>query len=183
MRGLELLLLRARAGSASRALGLRVASLNSKTVGGCTGLGLSFGRPLSTASVRQCGRSSTERSVQFSQTLIRYQGTTISQYTANVTRCRLFCTSRALREVQPPVAKAGEEPASSPAVAEDNGAERGFARTEKASQAAQVNLSARLSKEGASQSQSAGFWEVWRLLKIARPEAKILGGKINLSGV
>ncbi|KAL8996013.1 MAG: hypothetical protein Q9188_006671 [Gyalolechia gomerana] len=52
--------------------------------------------------------------------------------------------------------------------------ERGFGKSEKASQAAQVDLSARLSKEGKSLNQSAGFWEIWRLVKIARPEAKAL---------
>ncbi|KAL8945595.1 MAG: hypothetical protein Q9222_007883, partial [Ikaeria aurantiellina] len=52
--------------------------------------------------------------------------------------------------------------------------ERGFEKSEKASQAAQVNLTARLSKEGRSQGQSAGFWEIWRLVKIARPEARVL---------
>jgi putative ABC transport system ATP-binding protein len=53
--------------------------------------------------------------------------------------------------------------------------ERGFARSEKASQAAQVNLSARLSKEGVAQGQSAGLGEIWRLIKIAKPEAGVLG--------
>ena len=53
--------------------------------------------------------------------------------------------------------------------------ERGFEKSEKANQAAQVNLSARLAKDGKSQSQWAGFGEVWRLVKIARPEAKTLG--------
>ncbi|KAL8932724.1 MAG: hypothetical protein Q9216_006711, partial [Gyalolechia sp. 2 TL-2023] len=52
--------------------------------------------------------------------------------------------------------------------------ERGFAKSEKASQAAQVDLSARLSKEGKPQGQNAGFWEIWRLVKIARPESKAL---------
>ncbi|KAL8735734.1 MAG: hypothetical protein Q9181_002697 [Wetmoreana brouardii] len=52
--------------------------------------------------------------------------------------------------------------------------ERGFGKSEKASQAAQVNLSARLTKDGKSQSQKASFWEIWRLIKIARPEAKVL---------
>ena len=47
--------------------------------------------------------------------------------------------------------------------------------SQKASQAAQVNLSARLAKDGKSQGQSAGFGEIWRLIKIARPEAKVLG--------
>ncbi|KAL8992597.1 MAG: hypothetical protein Q9169_006974, partial [Polycauliona sp. 2 TL-2023] len=52
--------------------------------------------------------------------------------------------------------------------------ERSFGKSQKASQAAQVNLSARLSKEGRPQGQKAGLQEVWRLIKIARPEAKVL---------
>jgi putative ABC transport system ATP-binding protein len=50
----------------------------------------------------------------------------------------------------------------------------GFERSEKASRAAQVNLSARLQSSGKSQKNSAGFGEIWRLIKIARPEAKWL---------
>lgn len=50
----------------------------------------------------------------------------------------------------------------------------GFGRSEKAAQASQVNLRARLSSEGKNLRQSAGFSEIWRLLKIAKPEAKIL---------
>ena len=53
--------------------------------------------------------------------------------------------------------------------------EQGYAKSEKANQAAQVNLSARLAKDGQSQSQWAGFGEVWRLVKIAMPESKTLG--------
>jgi len=49
-----------------------------------------------------------------------------------------------------------------------------FARSEKASQATQVNLSARL-QSAKAQPNSAGFAEIWRLIKIARPEAKWLG--------
>lgn len=52
--------------------------------------------------------------------------------------------------------------------------EKGFGRSEKASRAAQVNLSARLQKDGKTQG-NAGFGEVWRLIKIARPEARWLG--------
>ncbi|KAL8973757.1 MAG: hypothetical protein Q9197_002005 [Variospora fuerteventurae] len=58
---------------------------------------------------------------------------------------------------------------------EQNEQERGFGKSEKASQNAQVNLTARLSKEGQSQGQGAGFWEIWRLVKIAKPESKVLG--------
>ena len=52
--------------------------------------------------------------------------------------------------------------------------ERGFQRSEKANQATQVNLSARLSSPK-DQSSGAGLQETWRLIKIARPEAGVLG--------
>lgn len=52
--------------------------------------------------------------------------------------------------------------------------DEGFELSEKAAQAAQVNFRAKLTKDGASGKKS-GFSEIWRLLKIARPEAKALG--------
>ena len=51
--------------------------------------------------------------------------------------------------------------------------ERGFQRSEKANQATQVNLSARLSSS--KDQGGAGLAETWRLIKIARPEAGVLG--------
>ncbi|KAL1954955.1 hypothetical protein VTO42DRAFT_413 [Malbranchea cinnamomea] len=51
---------------------------------------------------------------------------------------------------------------------------KAFERSERASQAAQINLSAKLAKDGLTQNKKAGLREVWRLLKIARPEAKLL---------
>ncbi|OBT58925.1 hypothetical protein VE04_00876 [Pseudogymnoascus sp. 24MN13] len=57
---------------------------------------------------------------------------------------------------------------------EDLEAERGFGRSEKASRAAQVNLSARLG-DTKGVKNTAGFGEIWRLIKIARPEARWLG--------
>ncbi|OJJ44106.1 hypothetical protein ASPZODRAFT_102089 [Penicilliopsis zonata CBS 506.65] len=56
---------------------------------------------------------------------------------------------------------------------EDEEADKGFELSEKAAQAAQVNLRAKLSKDGAG-GKKPGFSEVWRLLQIARPEAKKL---------
>ncbi|KAK5196090.1 ATP-binding cassette permease mdl1 [Exophiala xenobiotica] len=56
---------------------------------------------------------------------------------------------------------------------DDADEEEAFQKSEKANQASQVNLSARLSKEG-SASKGAGLGEIWRLIKIARPEARIL---------
>ncbi|KAK6543912.1 ATP-binding cassette permease mdl1 [Orbilia ellipsospora] len=50
-----------------------------------------------------------------------------------------------------------------------------FGRSEKASKAAQVNLSARLRKDPGTVGGFSGFGEIWRLLKIARPELKWLG--------
>ena len=55
-----------------------------------------------------------------------------------------------------------------------------FGRSEKASQAAQVNLSARLGKDSKSTPQRAGFGEIWRLIKIARPEAGAMGWAVGL---
>lgn len=50
---------------------------------------------------------------------------------------------------------------------EDARDDDGFQRSEKASKAAQVNLSARLSSPK-QQGNTAGFGEIWRLIKIAR---------------
>ncbi|GAB7347358.1 hypothetical protein MBLNU459_g4294t1 [Dothideomycetes sp. NU459] len=55
---------------------------------------------------------------------------------------------------------------------EDSEDPQSFKRSEKASQAAQLNLSAKLSKEGPG--KAGGSKEVWRLLKIARPELRTL---------
>jgi putative ABC transport system ATP-binding protein len=49
----------------------------------------------------------------------------------------------------------------------------GFGRSEKASKAAEIDLSARL-RSPKEQGDKASFAEVWRLIKIARPEAKWL---------
>jgi putative ABC transport system ATP-binding protein len=52
--------------------------------------------------------------------------------------------------------------------------DQGFVKSEKATAAAHVNLSAKLSKEGAPGSQPGSMKEMWRLIKIARPEMKTL---------
>ncbi|CAI6340739.1 unnamed protein product [Periconia digitata] len=52
--------------------------------------------------------------------------------------------------------------------------EMGFAKSEKANAAAQVNLSAKLSRDGVTGGSAGGMSEMWRLIKIARPEAKTL---------
>ena len=92
-------------------------------------------------------------------------------------RNRCLSSSSKLHESSAPAVKSEETQTSEEDDAElglEQEQERGFEKSEKASQAAQVNLSARLSKEGKSQGQNAGFWEIWRLVKIARPETKAL---------
>jgi putative ABC transport system ATP-binding protein len=51
---------------------------------------------------------------------------------------------------------------------------REFKKSEKASAAARVNLSAKLSKDGTGSGQPGNMKEIWRLIKIARPELKTL---------
>jgi putative ABC transport system ATP-binding protein len=58
--------------------------------------------------------------------------------------------------------------------------ERDFGRSSKANAAAQLNLSAKLSKEGSKTAKRPAFNEVWRLLKIAGPEMKTLSGAFSL---
>jgi len=52
----------------------------------------------------------------------------------------------------------------------------GFELSEKAAKATHVNLSAKLNKDGKSGGK-AGLGEIIRLLQIARPESKWLGGE------
>jgi putative ABC transport system ATP-binding protein len=56
----------------------------------------------------------------------------------------------------------------------------GFQKSERAAKAAQVNMSARLSKEGVGAQGKPGMSEVWRLVRIARPEIKWLSAAFIL---
>ncbi|AEO56794.1 hypothetical protein MYCTH_2302105 [Thermothelomyces thermophilus ATCC 42464] len=75
-------------------------------------------------------------------------------------------------------------PATTDPKEEEVGAEpleaRDFHRSEKAAKAAQINMSARLSKEGVGARGKPGLSEVWRLIKIARPEIKWLSAAFVL---
>ena len=90
-----------------------------------------------------------------------------------VRQVRPFSSNRKLWETPLPVVSESKDREGLRGRDEED-EDEGFEKTEKASQASQINLSARLSKEGQSQ-QGGGFGEVWRLIKIARPEAKVLG--------
>ena len=97
-------------------------------------------------------------------------------------------TLRQLSTARPLLQKASES--STPqAVAEQKELEHqqqdhikahGFQKSAKAHKAAHINMSARLSKEGKGQEGKPGFAEVWRLIKIARPELRWLGAAFVL---
>ncbi|KAI0169465.1 P-loop containing nucleoside triphosphate hydrolase protein [Hypoxylon sp. FL1284] len=64
---------------------------------------------------------------------------------------------------------------TSKAADDDAQSHEGFGRSEKASQAAQINLRARLSHDGKDSKKVWSSWsEIWRLIKIAKPEARNL---------
>lgn len=67
-----------------------------------------------------------------------------------------------------------------PAERDEDEEDQGFVKSEKAAQASQLNLSAKLSKEGVDGSKQGGLAEVVRLLKIARPEVKTMSVAIAL---
>ncbi|KAK7192135.1 multidrug-resistance transporter mdr2 [Paraphaeosphaeria sporulosa] len=99
---------------------------------------------------------------------------------------RFFCASRALLDVKqdakPPakLRKSYKQELADKGVVdveehEGEAEDMGFVKSEKANAAAKVNLSAKLSKEGATANSAGGMKEMWRLIKIASPEAKSLG--------
>lgn len=106
-----------------------------------------------------------------------------TQRTSPINLLRQFSTAQSLRQEAVP-AKKTEAPAEIKEVVEqeighkqdqDNPDQHGFQQTDRARKAAQVNMSARLSKEGKNQGKGGGWGEVVRLIKIARPELRWLG--------
>ncbi|KAJ5645408.1 ABC transporter integral membrane type 1 [Penicillium longicatenatum] len=101
------------------------------------------------------------------------------QYTPStssmISQSRSFCsTPRNFEEKAPVPSNPTTSPGRSVPEKEEDDLDKGFELSERAAQAAQVNLSARLAKDGASGKKS-GFSEIWRLLKVAQPESKKLG--------
>lgn len=112
------------------------------------------------------------------------------QGTSGCSISRTFSTSTLLRQEAPQATKGvaakpttnktveqeQESDASKKAAEhEDHLNEHGFQRSERAKKAAQVNMSARLSKEGKGSGQGGGWSEIVRLVKIAKPEVRWLG--------
>ena len=105
-----------------------------------------------------------------------FQCTPTSTPSRIASQVRHFRSTTIALQVKPPTPPTTATKAANRSVPtkEDEDVDKGFELSERAAQAAQVNLSARLAKDGAS-GKKAGFAEIWRLLKIARPEAKTLG--------
>ncbi|KAL9089012.1 MAG: hypothetical protein Q9159_002730 [Coniocarpon cinnabarinum] len=93
---------------------------------------------------------------------------------------RNFFTSRILQQESASVSR--REATKEPAEQEQDDDEGEFGKSERASQAAQLNLSARLSKDGSGGKQQ-GWREIWRLIKVARPEAKTLAIAVTLLAI
>ncbi|KAJ5105250.1 hypothetical protein NUU61_002597 [Penicillium alfredii] len=93
-----------------------------------------------------------------------------------VSQARLLCSTSRLLQAKPPspLPSAPDASGQSAPGKEDEDVDKGFELSERAAQAAQVNLRAKLAKDGSS-GKKAGSSEIWRLFKIARPETKALG--------
>ncbi|KAM3439673.1 hypothetical protein NHJ13734_003613 [Beauveria thailandica] len=89
---------------------------------------------------------------------------------------RSFSTSSSLqeqRQKQTPKTEETSQPLQKNDPIEDE-ADFEFKKSDRAAQAAQVNLAAKLSKDS-KQPAKAGLREIWRLIKVARPELRWLG--------
>ena len=121
---------------------------------------------LTTATHRQLHISILPHSLISTQSLARIKGRPkrFFSFTSNPQQQTKTTTSKT-REAEQKTEEQVEE--------QQDDDEKEFGKSERASQAAQLNLSARLSKD-AGGGQQAGFQEIWRLIKVARPEAKTL---------
>ncbi|KAJ5928141.1 ABC transporter integral membrane type 1 [Penicillium verhagenii] len=131
-------------------------------------------RPYSTPSEASRDRSGALLRSPEAPLLVNQNGL---QYTPSMTRMisqtRPFCSTSQLLQAKPPApSESTASPARSVPEKEEEYTEKGFELSERAAQAAQVNLSARLAKEGGKKSS---FSEIWRLLKVAQPESRKLG--------
>lgn len=98
-------------------------------------------------------------------------------FTVLQSQSRCFSVSQRLRDSsQTKTAVTTNKTEETPGVQEElqpKEDDQDFQKSERASRAAQVNLRAKLSKEG--KGTNKGFSEVWRLIKVAKPEVRWLG--------
>ncbi|KAF2155765.1 hypothetical protein K461DRAFT_80673 [Myriangium duriaei CBS 260.36] len=109
--------------------------------------------------------------------------------TSQTSKILLQCSSRPLstkqsdRQAQTPTTGSyRNETRANRTIEDEDDTDEGemFKRSEKASAAAQINLSAKLSKDGAGTGKKAGWGEIMRLLRIAKPEVRPLGFAVAL---
>ncbi|KAI9767908.1 MAG: ATP-binding cassette permease mdl1 [Geoglossum simile] len=137
---------------------------------------LTFSRPYSALSHplrRQLDYNCVRQPERQSRTVFHGHRSVLVQWPGAGSQCRVLSTKPALHEA--PRSTAGVREKGPPEDKSNDDEGQGFARSEKAARAAQVDLSARLNKDGLSQGNKPGVFDVWRLLRIARPEAKYLG--------
>lgn len=91
-------------------------------------------------------------------------------------------TSLARKQAGTPPPGKSEPPEARKEESERDEEESGFEKSERAAKAAQINLSARLSKEGKGQGKQRSD-EIWRLIKIARPEVRWLALAVGFLAV
>ena len=114
------------------------------------------------------------QSQQLSKALLTQTFSTTSRYReAEITR-QPSRVPQAEQKTQP-LESSQENKAENVGELDHEAEERGFGRSEKATQATQVNYSAKLSKDSKDAGKGLGLAETWRLIKIARPEAGVLG--------
>lgn len=137
------------------------------------------GVALSRWPLKQCSTPSQLRCLS-TQKPLRPSTTFLAQLKPPPSSRRILQTShKPQQEAQPPAPARSyrdeiKNP-SDPADADEEDGSNAFKRTERAAQASQVNLNAKLSKEGSDGKGSGGGWkEVVRLIMIARPELKTL---------
>lgn len=98
----------------------------------------------------------------------------LSQKPLTTALTRQFSTGLRLQQNQKQQNVEEKVPVPKKTEPKDDEADFEFKKSDRAAQAAQVNLAAKLSKD-AKQPARAGFAEIWRLVKVARPELRWLG--------
>ncbi|KAJ5126050.1 hypothetical protein N7526_008227 [Penicillium atrosanguineum] len=132
------------------------------------------GRLYSTASGTLRNHTVSFRSAE-APLLLRQKSPQYSPYTSQiVSQVRLLCSTPHLLQAKPSTSSPNSPEPTNRSEPEKEEEDKGFELSERAAQAAQVDLRAKLAKDGASGKKS-GFDEIWRLFKVARPEAKWLG--------
>lgn len=145
--------------------------------------------PISSIATRSLSSKPVSASPVVRQTLHNALLPTLRKPTApihlrpNLTPSRVFCASTTLskekQNARTPTKQRKSykdelEEQGVPNVEEMEDEDQGFVKSEKATAAAHVNLSAKLSKEGAPGTKPGSMKEMWRLIKIAKPEMKTL---------